>query len=50
MIYNRSLFSLQNFFIFGDFSWDDCKAQDKLETMLMQNFGGKTNNIMVFLN
>ena len=32
------------------FSWDDCKAQDKLETMLMQNFGRKTNNIMVFLN
>ena len=38
------------FSFFGNFSWDDYKAQDKLETMLMQNFGGKTNNIMVFLN
>ena len=23
-----------------DFSWDDCNTQDKLETMVMQNFGG----------
>ena len=24
------------------FSWEDCKSQDKLETMLMQNFWGVT--------
>ena len=30
------------------FSWDHCKSQEKLETMLMQNFGGKTKSIMVF--
>ena len=23
-----------------DFSWDDCNTQEKLETMVMQNFGG----------
>ena len=22
-----------------DFSWDDCNTQEKLETMVMQNFG-----------
>ena len=22
-----------------DFSWDDCKTQEKLEKMVMQNFG-----------
>ena len=30
------------------FSWDLCKSQEKLETMLMQNLGGQTKNIMVF--
>ena len=30
------------------FSWDHCKSQEKLETMLMQNFGGQTKSIMVF--
>ena len=30
------------------FSWDHCKSQGKLETTLMQNFGGKTKRIMVF--
>ena len=24
-----------------DFSWDDWNAQEKLKTMVMQNFGGK---------
>ena len=23
-----------------DFSWEDCYTQDKLETIIMQNFGG----------
>ena len=23
-----------------DYSWNDCKIQEKLETMAMQNFGG----------
>ena len=31
------------------FSWDRCKSQETLETMLMQNFGGQTKSIMVFL-
>ena len=26
--------------VFG-FSWDDCNTQEKLEKMVMQNFGGK---------
>ena len=30
------------------FSWDYCKSQEKLETMLMQNVGGQTKSIMVF--
>ena len=30
------------------FSWDHCKSQEKLETMLMQNLGGQTKSIMVF--
>ena len=30
------------------FSRHHCKAQEKLETMLMQNFGGQTKSIMVF--
>ena len=30
------------------FSWDHCKSQEKLETMLMQNLGGQTKIIMVF--
>ena len=30
------------------FSWDDCKSQEKLETMHMQNLGGQTKTIMVF--
>ena len=28
-------------FIVFDFSWDDRYTQKKLETMIMQNFGGK---------
>ena len=28
--------------IVPNFSWDDCKSQEKLKTMLMQNFGGTT--------
>ena len=31
------------------FPWDHCKSQEKVETMFMQNFGGKTKSIMVFL-
>ena len=31
------------------FSWAHCKSQEKLETMLMQNFEGQTKSIMVFL-
>ena len=30
------------------FSWDHCESQEKLETMLMQSFGGQTKSIMVF--
>ena len=30
------------------FSWDHCKSQEKLETMLMQNLGRQIKNIMVF--
>ena len=30
------------------FSWDHCKSQEKLETMLNQSLGGKTSSIMVF--
>ena len=30
-----------------DFSWDDCNTQEKLETMVMQNFfwGGGENKV-----
>ena len=30
------------------FSWDHCKSQEKLETMLMQNLGEQRKSIMVF--
>ena len=30
------------------FSWDHCKSQAKLETILMQNLGGQTKSIKVF--
>ena len=30
------------------FSWDHCKSQEKLETMLKQNLGEQTKSIMVF--
>ena len=30
------------------FSWNLCKFQEKLETMLMQNLGVQTESIMVF--
>ena len=30
------------------FSWDYPISQEKLKTMLMQNLGGQTKNIMVF--
>lgn len=33
-----------------DFSWDDYYASDKLETMVMLNFGGNTWCTMVFVN
>ena len=29
-------------------SWDHCKSQEKLETMLMQNLGGQKKSILVF--
>ena len=32
-----------------NFSWRNCESQEKLKTMLMQNFGGATKSIMVFL-
>ena len=32
-----------------NFSMADSKSQEKLKTMLMQNFGGTTKSIMVFL-
>ena len=35
-------------FVF-DFYQGNCKSQEKLKTMLMQNFGGTTKSIMVFL-
>ena len=31
------------------FSWDSQWSQEKIKTMLMQNFGGQTKSIMVFL-
>ena len=31
------------------FSWDHCKSQEKMETIFMQNFGGKTKSIIVLL-
>ena len=30
------------------FSWNDCKSQEKLKTMIMQNFGVDKKIIMVF--
>ena len=30
------------------FSWNDCKSQEKLKTMVMQNFGVDKKIIMVF--
>jgi len=36
-------------FIISIFSWDHSQSQVKLETVLMQNFRGQTNSIMVFL-
>ena len=30
------------------FSWDHCKSQEKLETMLIQNLGEQTKSVMVF--
>ena len=30
------------------FSWDHCKSQEKLETMLMQNLEGQAKSIKVF--
>ena len=32
-----------------DFSWDNCKTQEKFETMVMQNLGGLTRCIMVYV-
>ena len=33
-----------------DFSWGDCNTREKLETMVyMQNFGGQTRCIMVYV-
>ena len=29
-----------------DFSWGNCKFQEKLKTVLMQNFGGTTKSII----
>ena len=37
-----------NFFM-GNFSWGGCKSQKKLKTVPMQNFGGTTKSIMIFL-
>ena len=42
------MLSLQNFataMVFN-FSWDLKSPEEKLKTMLMQNFGGTTKNIM----
>ena len=33
----------------SSFSWDHCKSQEKIKPMRMQNFGGQTTDIMVFL-
>ena len=35
--------------IIFDFSWDDCNTQEKLETVVMQNFRGQTRCIMVYV-
>ena len=32
-----------------DFSWDDCNTQEKLETMVRENFRGLSRFIMVYL-
>ena len=51
-VYNTFCLSLQNQFcisIVSSFSWDHCKCQEKIKTMLMQNFGGQTKSIMEFL-
>ena len=32
-----------------DFSWGDCNAQEKLETMVMLNLRGGTRCIMVYV-
>ena len=30
------------------FSWDHCRSEEKLETMLLQNIGGANKEFMVF--
>ena len=35
--------------IIFNLSWGDCKSQEKLKTMLVQDFEGTTKSIMVFL-
>jgi len=35
--------------IVSNLSWGNCKSQEKLKTMLMQNFGGTKKSIMEFL-
>ena len=32
------------------FSWDHCKSQEKLETMLMENLGGQIGHFRVALS
>ena len=34
--------------MFFDFFWDDCNTQEKLETMIMQNWGGGGGVKMVY--
>ena len=48
----HSLFVFQNCQIISIvfiFSWHHSKYPEKIETMFMQNFGGKTKSIMAFL-
>ena len=42
------LATLENTMVIFSFSWNDCKSQEKLKTMVMQNFGVDKKVIMVF--
>ena len=47
--YHNTLFVPPKFWFVSSLSWDHCKSQEKIKTMLMQNFEGQVKSIMVFL-